>query len=100
MKIKLEKENFIVYLANNGQEAVDFIEKNNVDIIFMDLVMPILNGIDAVKQIRNNKYKGIIVGLSGNENRINDYKEYGFDYFLLKPIDYTSINNYINKILN
>jgi light-regulated signal transduction histidine kinase (bacteriophytochrome)/CheY-like chemotaxis protein len=102
MKVKLEKLGYLVTIANNGQEAVDIIKTNNYfNIIFMDLVMPVLNGIDAAKIIKTElNYTGKIIGLSGNENVINNYKQYHLDEFLLKPFDYSKLNNYIEQILS
>jgi CheY-like chemotaxis protein len=97
LKLKLEKLGYSVVVANNGQEAIDIISKNNnVNVIFMDLVMPILNGFDASKIIKNElKFTGKIIGLSGNENIINQFKNYCLDDFLLKPIDYSNLHKYI-----
>lgn len=101
LKLKLEKLGFYVMVANNGKEAVDIIytNNNNIDVIFMDLVMPILNGFDASKIIKNDlKYKGKIIGLSGNEHVINDFKKYYLDDFLLKPLNYSNIYKYIQNL--
>ncbi len=43
---------FEVYLAGNGQEALDFLLKNKVDCIVTDIAMPIMNGISLIKLLR------------------------------------------------
>ncbi|MDH5720962.1 MAG: response regulator [Spirochaetia bacterium] len=47
----LEKMGHDVNIVKNGQEAVDAALKNNYDIIFMDIQMPVLNGIEATEEI-------------------------------------------------
>ncbi len=39
------------YIAKNGREAVEICKNNQVDIIFMDIMMPVMNGIDATREI-------------------------------------------------
>ena len=48
----LEQENFIVYRAFDGEEALTLLEKNEVDIILLDLMLPKLSGMDLLKRIR------------------------------------------------
>lgn len=100
LRLKLEKLGFSVVVASNGQEAIDIMTTNNdINVIFMDLVMPILNGFDASKIIKKELgYTGKIIGLSGNENVINDFKNYYLDDFLLKPINYSNIHEYIKNL--
>ena len=45
-------ENYDYDEAENGKEAVDKVEKNNFDIVIMDIMMPIMDGYQAVKEIR------------------------------------------------
>ena len=48
----LEQENFIVYRAFDGEEALTLLEKNEVDLILLDLMLPKLSGMDLLKRIR------------------------------------------------
>jgi CheY-like chemotaxis protein len=48
----LKQSGFLVTTAENGKEAVESVEKGMPDLILMDLMMPIMNGIEATKQIR------------------------------------------------
>jgi DNA-binding NarL/FixJ family response regulator len=49
--LQTKSEYFIVGEARNGQEAIQFAEELHPDIILMDIVMPILNGLDATREI-------------------------------------------------
>ena len=53
--------------ACDGQEAISiFEERKDYDVIFMDNTMPVLNGIDATRQLRKIGFKNAIVGVTAN----------------------------------
>jgi len=83
-----------VTLANNGKEAVELYKKNCYDIIFMDIQMPIMTGVEATEEIikyekRNNIEHTPIVALTANviEKDRKKYLASGMDRYLKKPID-------------
>jgi len=88
--------------AASGFEALDKVNSGAVyDIIFMDHMMPQMDGIETTKKIRGLGYKGAIVAftanaLAGNENL---FKSNGFDGFLSKPIDIRQLNAALNKFI-
>lgn len=56
LAIKKEKDQVEIYKAMNGEEAINFLKTQSVDIIFLDLNMPVMNGwefLDALPQIEN-----------------------------------------------
>jgi len=86
--------------VNSGFKAIDMIGAGNVyDIIFMDHMMPIMDGIEATRYIRQLGYNGVIIALTANALVGNDkmFKENGFDDFITKPIDINHLNNILNK---
>lgn len=90
MKMAIESNsNFeVVGCACNGLEAIEMCEKYNPDIILMDIIMPKLNGIDAIIRIKNQNKKVKILVLSSvgdEENIINSIKN-GADGYVLKDI--------------
>ena len=92
--------NFSVDSAYSGQEAVDMAGNNKYDIIFMDHVMPEMDGEEAAAAIRGFSGGGIpIVALTANTALGMDkyYIEHGFDDCLLKPIDKHLLENIIKK---
>ncbi len=64
----LSKLHFKVVLAENGQEAVDLIKKGDIDVdlVLMDIQMPILNGLDATRQLREIGFFRPIVAMTAN----------------------------------
>ena len=88
IKMYLESIGFTVTIVNNGAEAVNAAQQRTYDIIYMDMQMPILSGIDAVRTLRNNNYHGPIIMLTANAAS-EDRKlcvDAGSDDYLTKPI--------------
>ncbi|QIA09790.1 ATP-binding protein [Draconibacterium halophilum] len=81
--------------AENGQEAVDLAAQNNYALIFMDIRMPVMNGIEAASKIKASGHKSRIIALSANSdaNSINDNDV--FNDSLKKPFDEAALYNII-----
>ena len=88
-------------IANHGQEAVEMANKKQYDIILMDLQMPIMDGFEATKLIKQiPSYENTpIIALSAAvmQDDIKQTKEAGMIYHLAKPIDK---NKLINTLLS
>jgi two-component system alkaline phosphatase synthesis response regulator PhoP len=54
IQYNLRKEGYEVHLAHNGQEAIDVSKKVKPDLILLDVMMPVMDGIEACKQIKSN----------------------------------------------
>jgi signal transduction histidine kinase/DNA-binding response OmpR family regulator len=88
--------------ALSGFEAIDIIVSGEIfDIIFMDHMMPVMDGIETVKKIRQLGYKGCITALTANAIVGNEqlFTDNGFDDFLSKPIDAKNLNNILCKYI-
>jgi len=83
---KLGYENFIE--ASDGQEAIDMHSQSPADFIFMDIVMPSLNGDEALVKIRESDKNTPVVMLSSvsKEQVIKECAEQGILGYILKPI--------------
>jgi CheY-like chemotaxis protein/HPt (histidine-containing phosphotransfer) domain-containing protein/anti-sigma regulatory factor (Ser/Thr protein kinase) len=89
-------------LATNGFEAIEKIKQGNIyDIVFMDHMMPKLDGIETTKIIRNTGYTHPIVALTANAlaGQAEMFLNNGFDGFISKPIDIRQLNTYLNKMI-
>jgi len=88
--------------ANSGAAAIEKIKNGNVyDIIFMDHMMPEMDGIEAVKHIRGFGYKAPIIALTANavSGQSEIFLQNGFDDFISKPIDIRQLNMVLNKFV-
>ena len=88
--------------VSSGFAAIDKIKEGNVyDIIFMDHMMPKMDGIEAVKIIRAMDYKGSIVALTANAliGRAEMFMSSGFNGFISKPIDSRELNLILNDFI-
>ncbi len=91
---QLQQAGHICHVANNGQEALELHDKIPIDLIFMDIEMPVKNGLEATEAIRQKEQVSLcpptpIIGLSGNA-RLEHQQEaldVGMDAYLTKPYD-------------
>jgi signal transduction histidine kinase/ActR/RegA family two-component response regulator len=96
----LTKKNWVVETANNGKEALEKLEKEEYDLILMDIQMPVMDGYEASKIIREKEkitQKHIpIIALTANATEEDQRKsiEVGMDEYLTKPIKSESL--YLN----
>jgi len=85
-----------VWTANDGQEAVEKVQALEPDIVFLDLGMPRLDGIEAARRIRKMplRHRARLVALTGwgQEADRRRTREAGFDQHVIKPIDAPQLN--------
>ena len=84
-----------VETAISGFSAIEKVQAGKTyDIIFMDHMMPKMDGIETTEKIRRLGYKGVIVALTANALAGNDemFSRHGFDGFIPKPIDVRHLN--------
>ena len=89
---------FNVETAENGFDVIEKIKNGKkYDIIFMDHMMPVMDGMETTLQLRKMGYDGAIVALTANALIGNDEKfmQNGFDGFLSKPIDIQKLDEII-----
>jgi DNA-binding NarL/FixJ family response regulator len=102
LKLMLSKEPGISILAeaSNGRELVHLVESFKPDVILTDIVMPVMDGIEAVKQIRVSNPQTTVIALSmfDNESLIVDMLEAGALGYLLKNADKDEILEAIRSV--
>jgi|GEM_PF-1381065 signal transduction histidine kinase/DNA-binding response OmpR family regulator len=86
---------FLTDEVDNGMKAIDICESNIYDLILMDIVMPEMGGLQALKRIRKGQDKGyvpiIAVTASVFESEKDDLLKQGFDDYIRKPFDNTKL---------
>jgi DNA-binding LytR/AlgR family response regulator len=81
-------------MYRNPVEAFDAIQKNNIDLIFLDIEMPEMSGLEYLEEYKT-KYHIIVI--SGDRKYALDTFEYGVLDYLLKPIEYSRFIKSVNK---
>ncbi|MCL2002544.1 MAG: ATP-binding protein [Oscillospiraceae bacterium] len=88
--------------AISGFKAIEMVKSGkNYDVIFMDHMMPQMDGIEATQKLRGMGYEGAVIALTANALVGNDvmFKQNGFDDFISKPIDVRRLNAALNKFV-
>lgn len=107
-KFCLEQEDVKVFTAMDGQEAVTMFEQSEIgffDLILMDVMMPVMDGLEAAKSIRSsNRPDGLtipIIAMSANafEQDIEKSMEAGMNAHLIKPLDLKKVTDTMKKFL-
>ncbi len=102
-KSSLRKYQCKITECENGLEAVEFLKNNcDIDLILMDIQMPIMDGFEASKNIRNElKLSTPIVGLTANSLHFSkeNYESFGINECIFKPYDETHFINTLSSIL-
>lgn len=90
-----------IFEAENGNVAVELVKVNNPDLIFMDIVMPDKDGIEALKEIMeiNPNAKVVMASSVGTNDHLKKALENGAYDFIQKPISLEAIANLIEKVL-
>jgi len=89
-------------LAASGFEAIDKIKENGkYDVVFMDHMMPKMDGMETTKRIRDMGYTHPIVALTANAiaGQVDMFLQNGFDDFVSKPIDLRYLNTLLNRLI-
>jgi signal transduction histidine kinase/FixJ family two-component response regulator len=89
-------------IAMSGFEAIDKLKDGSIyDIVFMDHMMPKMDGIEATKLIREMGYHHPVVALTANAiaGQAEIFLKNGFDEFISKPIDIRQLNQILNKLV-
>jgi len=102
----LKKYNHEVVIANNGVEAIEHFREKKFDVILMDIMMPVMDGLEATVKIRELESESQIekrtpiIALTANtmDNDRDKCISYGMDEFLSKPFDIEKLNSIFNEL--
>lgn len=89
--------------AGNGQEALNILESNWVDMILSDIHMPVMDGFGLLKALRQNEEWNdtpvVLITTESNEERIQEAMSLGAKGYIRKPFRPEAIRTHLNKIL-
>ena len=80
---------YAVKTAENGKQALAILEQEEIEVLFLDLNMPEMGGIDLCRKIRRNNPIACIYAVTGNAtfSEFESCREAGFDDYFTKPVD-------------
>ncbi|MGN0522456.1 MAG: response regulator transcription factor [Eubacterium sp.] len=97
----MSAKGFKVYLADNGLTAVEECEYNSFDLIILDVMMPVLDGLSACKQIRKLTDAPIIfLSALGEEQDLLKGYNFGCDDYIVKPFPLSVLNEKCISMIN
>ncbi|KAL1827217.1 hypothetical protein ACET3Z_005629 [Daucus carota] len=98
----LRAHNFETYAVENGREAVDLVRSGRqFDVIFMDFSMPVMNGIQATRELRAMGVKTMIVGIDCDPDFLGeDPFQAGMDRVYEKPMTHEIVISVRQALLN
>ncbi len=102
LKLMLEKNGYVVAgEADNGATGVKKYEEEKPDIVTMDITMPEMSGIDALKEIRkmDPSAKVVMISALGQESYVREAVLLGAKTFIVKPFKENHVIETLNKIL-
>ena len=102
----LRKYNHKVAIANNGLEAVNLFKEKKFDLILMDIMMPVMDGLEATREIRKiekvNKLSEYTPIIAVTANTLDNDREkclsWGMDEFIAKPFDMNQLNEILMSL--
>lgn len=91
----------VVEIFRNGKDAINYLFENAVELIILDITMPVLDGLKFAKIIRENRINSdiIVVTAANDIEHLDEMLRYGVIDYLIKPFDRSRFNNAINKFL-
>ena len=91
----------LVHECSNGKEALDYLTNNEVDILITDIKMPIMDGLEATREIRKENKDIAIIALTANAFDSDKQKsaDAGCNDYMTKPIIATELLDLLNKYI-
>lgn len=89
--------------ASNGQEALEILNANTIDLVFSDIHMPVMDGIELITSMKNNdnlkSIPVVVISSEGGQKRVNELKSLGINQFIRKPFTPEEIRAVINEVM-
>ena len=95
------ERDFQVEVAANGEEALEKIDKNVPDVILLDIMMPGMDGIDCLAEIKKKYPKVVVIMITAlkDEQRVLRAKKLGAHDYIVKPFSLSYLESELGKII-
>ena len=99
---RLRSQGYQVTASNNGAEALDELRKASFDLVFLDITMPEMDGLETLRRIRDDEATRslpvIILTASALEDHLTAAENLGVSCFLQKPINARTFSNFVFQV--
>jgi DNA-binding response OmpR family regulator len=102
LKLKLEKEGYVLHVASDGKKAIELIEEHNPELILTDIMMPFISGLELISHVRNkltSETPIIVFSAAGQEDIVLKAFNLGATDFMSKPISPNELVIRIKRML-
>ena len=102
LKFRLEKEGYILFIAKDGKEAIEFIETENPDLILTDVMMDYFSGLEIISHLRNKLDSNtpiLVFSSSGQEEMVLNAFNLGANDFMSKPLSPNELTIRVKRML-
>lgn len=101
--LKKDPRFYVLGSTNNGQECVSYIRDHDVDVLFVDALLPVYDGAEIIKKIKKDRLhvgKVILMCSFLNESLIRLFERLTVDYVVLKPFDFKLMSDRVVEIMS
>ena len=96
---ELKEEGYEVFTASNGLEALEIVEKEPLDLVILDIKMPEMDGIEALRQIKEKKPNLPVLLSTAYGEYKQDFATWASDDYLVKSSDLDDLKNAVKRYL-
>jgi DNA-binding response OmpR family regulator len=104
LEYTFKKSNYEVFIARDGQEALDILKTNYPDVIILDIMMPMVDGFATLEQIRKDDNlqhtKVMFLSAKNKESAIEKGLALGADAYMTKPFSIKKVVEKVEELLN
>jgi two-component system, OmpR family, alkaline phosphatase synthesis response regulator PhoP len=104
LEYTFKKQNFEVFIARDGQEALDILEVQLPDIIILDVMMPLVDGFATLERIKKNKRlqhcKVIFLSAKNKEKDIEKGLQLGANLYVVKPFSIKKLAEQVAELVD
>ena len=103
LEFLMKKNGYNVFVGRDGKEALETVEKENIDLIILDIMMPEVDGLEVCKRLKSNQstaqIKVIFLSAKIKEEEIQAGYEAGADMYITKPYSTRDIVNKVKELI-